>query len=410
MNPFRRVSFFPDRRFASILASAVIARPAFLLLLAALLPLAACQNSSSAEQKQAASPPPPAPAVKIARPIVKEVREWDDFTGRIEAVDRVELKARVSGYLEKVNFKAGEKVKKGELLFVIDPRPFKAQLAFAEAELEKARARRQLAVSDWQRAVDLFNVKAISREEYDARRKGLSEISAEVKSAAANVEAARLNVDFTKITAPISGRIGRELLTVGNLVKSDDTLLATVTSTDPMYVYVDADEQALLKYRRHAARIKSKTGLRGVAVQLGLADEKDFPHAGTLDYVEPQEHSPTGTIALRGVFANPDELLSPGFFARLRLSAGPPYTAVLLPNRAIGSDQAQKFVWVVTPERQIAYRGVELGAPIGNSRVIEKGIDPNDWIVIEGAQKLKAGMKVAPEKITLDSPPSADFL
>jgi multidrug efflux system membrane fusion protein len=361
-----------------------------------------CKNAGAPGDQPPQGPPP---NVKIAQPLSQNVTEWDEYTGRIEAVEAVDIRSRVSGYLDKVNFKDGEKVKKGDLLFVIDPRPFKAQLDYASAELERIKSKKELAVNDMARAERLFSVKAISKEEYDARQKGLREAAAAVESASANVVTARLNLEFTQIRAPIDGRIGRELITPGNLVKSDDTLLTTIVSTDPVYVYVDADERAVLKYRRQMHQQgKRDAGIEGTPVELALTDETDFPHRGALDYIAPREDSATGTVTLRGVFANADELLRPGFFARMRVRAGEPYPGLLLPDRAIGTDQAQRFVWVANQANQVEYRKVELGAHIGQSRVIRKGVNAEDWVVIEGLQKLKPGIKVNPERISLAEP------
>ncbi|MGZ8214475.1 MAG: efflux RND transporter periplasmic adaptor subunit [Methylosarcina sp.] len=358
-----------------------------------------CKNNADSADQPPQGPPP---AVKIAQPASRNVTEWDEYTGRIEAVESVEIRARVSGYLDKVNFKAGEKVKKGDLLFVIDPRPFKAQLDYAIAELERVKSRKELAVNDMERAEKLFKVKAISKEEYDARQKGLREASAAVESSSANVVTARLNLEFTQVRAPINGRIGRELITAGNLVKNDDTLLTTIVSTDPVYMYVDADERAVLRYRRQMKLSgRSDAGVQGTPVELALTDEEDFPHRGVLDYIAPREDTATGTVTLRGVFPNPDELLSPGFFARMRVSASESYPALLVPDRAIGTDQAQRFVWVTNQTDQVEYRPVELGAHIGQSRVIKKGVSAGEWVVIEGLQKLKPGIKVTPERISV---------
>lgn len=369
-----------------------------LLAVAALAILVGCKNTAEPSAKPGQGP---APNVKIAQPLTQDVTEWDEFTGHIEAIGSVEVRARVSGYLEHVNFKAGAKVKKGDLLFLIDPQPFKAQLNYAEAELERAKSHRELAKHDQERAERLFRAKAISEEEYDARSTGLHEAVAAVKSAEANVYSARLNLEFTQVRAPIDGRIGRELVTEGNLVSgggADATQLTFIVSTDPVYVYVDADERSVLKYRRLAG----KTGMSAqTPVQLAVADEADFPHQGKLDYLSPREDAATGTVNLRGVFANPDGLLSPGFFARMRVRGSAPYPALLLPDRAIGTDQAQRFVWVINQDNQAEYRKVVLGAHIGQSRVITEGVKPGDWVVIEGLQKLKPGVKVNPERIAI---------
>jgi len=349
--------------------------------------------------------PMPPPNVKAAKAIAQEVREWDEFTGRVAAVNTVEVRARVSGFLEKQHFSAGSTVKRGDLLFVIDQKPFKAQLNFAKAELERAKVKLDLAKTDMKRAENLSRANAISREEYDTRRETLRETSAAVASAEANVYTAQLNLDYSEIRAPIAGRISREMVTVGNLVNAggDAAVLATIVAIDPVYVYVDADEQSVLKYRRNRLGSTAAADLTGIAVQLALADEPDYPHDGRLDYIAPQENPNTGTISLRGVFANPDGLLSPGLFARMRVQGSQPYQALLLPERAIAADQAQNFVWVVKPDNQLEYRTVTLGARVGPFRAVTSGLNAEDWVVIEGGQKLKAGLSVKPERIELNA-------
>jgi multidrug efflux system membrane fusion protein len=351
-----------------------------LLTLVALVTMSGCGNQTDSNAKPVQTQPP---SVKIAQALIQDVTEWDEYTGRIEAVSSVDVRARVSGYLEKVNFKAGEKVKKGDLLFLIDPKPFSAQLNYAEAELERAKAKRELAKNDLGRAGNLLRGKAISEEEFDARGKGLREA----------------------VRAPIAGRIGRELITEGNLVSgggADATRLTFIVSTDPVYVYVDADERSVLKYRRQSRQDGSDNiGAGQTPVQLAVADETGFPHQGNLDYISPREDTATGTVTLRGVFTNPDGLLSPGFFARIRVRGNAPYPAILLPDRAIATDQAQRFVWAVNQDNQVEYRQVVLGAHIGQSRVITQGLKPGEWVVIEGLQKLKPGIKVNPQRISL---------
>ncbi|MDD2761568.1 MAG: efflux RND transporter periplasmic adaptor subunit [Methylomonas sp.] len=362
--------------------------------------LAACDKPSQDQ------PPRPEAVVKIAQALRQEITEWDEYTGRIEAVEAVEVRARGGGLLQKVNFAAGALVKPGDLLFEIDPKPFEAQLDYATAELERAKIKHELAKNDLVRAENLFEAKAISIEEYDARQKGLRETAAAVTSAEATVHAAKLNLDYTAIKAPIGGRIGREMVTAGNLIKSggDGTLLTHIVSTDKVYVYVDADERSVLKYRRRARQPGQGAGdWQGTPVQLALADEAEFPHQGRLDYVAPQANAATGTVTLRGVFANADELLSPGFFARMRVRASDPYPATLLPDRAIGSDQAESFVWIVKPDNQLDYRRVELGPLIGSMRVVRAGLKADDWVVVEGGQKLRPGSSVKPERIVLDA-------
>jgi len=371
------------------------------LLLFLTLILIGCNSKNDATANKAQMP---VPNVKMAQPLTQDVTEWDEFTGRIEAVSSVDVRARVSGYLEKVNFKAGELVKKGDLLFQIDPKPFAAQLNFAVAELARAKAKHDLAKNDLERAERLFGGKAISEEEHDARTKGSQETFAAVQSAEANVATAKLNLDFTKIRAPIDGRIGRELITEGNLVGgggADATLLTFIVTVDPIYVYVDVDERSALKYRRLA--LHENNQVQAIPVQLAVADETDFPHLGHLDYISPKADITTGTISLRGVLANADGLLSPGFFARMRVRGSAPYSAMLVPDRAIATDQAQRFVWVVNQEQKVEYRQVVLGAHVGQFRVITQGLKADEWVVIEGMQKLMPSLQVNAERISLES-------
>jgi multidrug efflux system membrane fusion protein len=372
---------------------------AWLLAVLWLLQLQAC--GSPAGQDPTAKPPPPVP-VKAAAPLQKEVTEWDEYTGRIEALESVEIRARASGYLDRVNFKDGDRVKKGDLLFVIDQRPYRVELSRTEAELERARTRVELARNSLERAEHLRKSKAISEEDYDGRSKGLREASAAVKSAAAAVQTARLNLDFTEVRAPIGGRIGRELITVGNLVKADETLLTSIVSTDPVYVYVDADERAVLRYRRLvAAGQRASARTSRIPAELALLDETGFPHQGYLDYVEPRMDAGTGTLRVRGVFPNPSELLSPGLFARLRVHAGAPRPALLIPERAIGTDQGQKFVWIAKNDGAIEYRRIVPGPQYGSLRAVAEGLEPDDQVIVEGIAKLRPGVKVQAERIAV---------
>ncbi|MDD4914559.1 MAG: efflux RND transporter periplasmic adaptor subunit [Methylococcales bacterium] len=345
----------------------------------------------------------PPPVVKVAQPLSRNATEWDEYTGRVEAINAVDVRARVGGYLEKVNFTAGAKVNKGDLLFQIDPRPYKAQLNYATAELERARSRHELARNDLRRAESLYNEKAISAEEFDMRSKGLREAAAAVESAEANLYSARINLDYCEIRAPITGRIARELITAGNLVTGGDTtVLTSIVSIDPVYVYMDVDEQAVLKYRRQRLQQGRGSGdLKGTPVELAVADEAGYPHKGQIDYVSPREDAATGTVTLRAVFSNPDELLSPGFFAHSRVRSATPYSALLIPDKAIATDQAQRFVWVVSQDNHAAYRKVEPGARIGQMRVITQGLQAGEWVVVDGLQKLKPGAPVKAEQIVL---------
>ncbi|MCI0453548.1 MAG: efflux RND transporter periplasmic adaptor subunit [Candidatus Dadabacteria bacterium] len=343
---------------------------------------------------------------------MRELIEWDEYTGRLEAVESVEVRARVSGYLQSINFKEGAIVKKGNLLFVIDPRPYKAELDRAEAELKVAKARLELAKNDLARAKKLLTVRAISEEEADTRSANVNVAQATLEQAKASVEAARLNVEFTQVTAPITGRISRELVTEGNLINggTGGTLLTTIVSLDPIYCYAEADEQAFLKYIRLA---REGTRLSSREVQnpayLALADEEGFPHKGYIDFVNNRLDPDTGTITGRAIFPNPDLTLTPGLFARIRIPGSGKYNAILLPDEAIGSDQSQRFVMIVNKENTTEYRKVELGPIVNGLRIIREGLKPEDWVIVKGVQRVMPGVKVDPQKEKI-TPKDENFL
>ncbi|QFY44734.1 efflux RND transporter periplasmic adaptor subunit [Candidatus Methylospira mobilis] len=361
--------------------------------------LSACSRGTG-NANTAAPSMPPSP-VKTALPVVRTLVDWDEYSGRLESVGSVEIRARVNGYLEKVCFKAGDKVRKGDLLFVIDQRPYRIEFQHAQAEVERTRARLDLAQNDYERAERLFRAKAISAEEQDARSKGLREATATMNSAVATMEAARLNLTFTEVRAPISGRIGRELITTGNLVNGNGggaSLLAEIVSIDPIYLYIDADELSILKYRRltrEGKRVNDRD--TELPAEMQLMNEADFPHQGVIDYVDPRMNADTGTLRIRAVFSNGDDQLSPGFFARLRIPGSEPHDAILIPDRALGTDQGQKFIWVVAADNTVEYRKVKTGALSQGLRVISEGLAPQERVVIEGVQRLKSGAKVQPE-------------
>jgi multidrug efflux system membrane fusion protein len=355
--------------------------------------------SPSAPAKPAAPPPVP---VKTTLPQTRQVLDWDEYTGHVEAMETVEIRARVSGYLEQVGFEDGAKIRKGDLLFVIDQRGYLTELKRAEAELQRTRTKLELAENDLKRAERLKQSKAISDEEYDSRSKGLAESTATLHSAETAVEMAKLNLDFTQVRSPIDGRIGRELITVGNLVNADQTLLTTIVSTDPMYVYVDADERSILKYRRlTAGGLRGQNGKANIVAQLGLIDETGYPHTGYIDYVDPRMDAATGTLRVRAVFPNPKELLSPGLFARIRIHGGSPHPALLIPGRAVVTDQDQNYVWVAKADGSVDYRKVRLGKLFGTFRTVEQGLGKNDAVVVDGIAKLRPGARVKPEPITV---------
>lgn len=393
-----------------LLVWATLRFASMVICVAVVLAVSGC--GQSAGQSAPAAPPP---EVKIAQPVRQKVREWDYYPGRIEAMESVEIRARVDGYLEKVNFKAGDRVKKGDLLFVIDPRPFQAELERTRAQLEQAQARLELSQSNFARAERLIGKNFVTREEYDIRRSEVKEAEAAVRSAEAEVKTAELNLEFTHIRSPIDGMVGRELIDEGNLVRgggADATVLTFVVSVDPVHVYVDVDEKLALKYRNLARQGRSeKTGSGGsntpedvVSMEIGLASETGFPHRGYIDYESPRLDITTGTLNLRGVFADPDGLLKPGLFARVRIPATEaPYQAILLPNRAITSNLAQKVVWVLDKDNQVSSRQVELGPVVEGLRVIRQGLKQDEWVVVEGIQKLREGIKVNPQRINLAS-------
>jgi multidrug efflux system membrane fusion protein len=342
----------------------------------------------------------PTPTVTVNQPVNRELVEWDEYQGWLNPVDMVEVRARVNGYLESVHFKEGAIVKKGDLLFVIDPRPYQAELAQQEAALNQAETRLELANNDLTRAERLLKTKAISEEEADSRSKIKRETEAALRSAKAAVEIAKLNLEYTQITAPITGRIGRKMITEGNLVNSNQgqaTLLTTIVSLDPIYCYFDAEETAILKYQELAREGKNLDLRSGkVPCELELANEHGFPHKGVLDFVDNRVNSGTGTLRVRGIFDNPEPnySLEPGFFVRVRVPGSAKYRALLIPDQAVGSDQDQKFVYVVNGQDAVEYRSVQLGPVYDGMRIVRKGLDSKDWVVVNGLMSIRPGVKV----------------
>lgn len=337
--------------------------------------------------------------VFVTSAVGRDVVEWDEYTGRLAAPDRVEVRARVSGYLQSANFKEGEMVKAGDLLFVIDPRPYQARFDRADADLKEADAKLKLAQLNDRRTVKLAADKVIAQEEIDTRRNELLQEQAAYLAAKADYDDAKLNLDFTRVTAPISGRISRKLVTEGNLIRGSDTgdptLLTTIVSLDPIYCYFEIDERAVLKYQR-LDREGKRPSSRRVAnpVRLQLADEADFMHAGTMNFVENQLDPETATVQVRAVFDNPDLALSPGMFARVKLLGSGSYKAVLIPDKAVVSDQSQKFVNIVKADGSVDYRKVELGPIIDGLRVVRSGVEAGDRVITRGLQRLLPGVKV----------------
>ena len=364
---------------------------------------------------QPAAQAPPPPKVTVVLPVEREVTEWDEYTARFDAVDSVEVRPRVNGYLQEIHFKDGAMVKKGDLLFLIDPRPYEAVRRRAEAELLQAKSRLALTQKNFARVAELLPSHAISQEEADIRESTLREAEAAVLSAQAALDAAALDVEFTHITAPVSGRIGRKLVTEGNLITggvgTEGTLLTTIVSLDPIYVYFEADERAFLKYSRLALsgqRPSSRDYKNPVRVALG--DEKDFVHEGVMDFVDNQLDRGTGTIVGRAILPNPDLTLTPGLFARLRLPGSGKYRALLLPDEAVGTDQSRKFVFVVDADGKAQYRAVTTGPLIDGLRVVRDGLTARDSVIVSGLQRVRPGVKVDAQPAATPAPPAGASL
>lgn len=342
---------------------------------------------------------PPA-NVTVSQPVARDLFEWDEYSGRLDAVDSVEIRARVGGYLQSVNFKDGAEVKKGDLLFVIDPRPYQADLDRALADLAQAQSRLDLASNEYARAQRLIETKTISVEEADTRFKNKTEADAAFQSARATVESAKLNLEYTRITAPIDGRISRRMMTEGNLIStSQSPVLTTIVSLDPIYCYFDADERSVLKYQQLAREGKRENIRDGkVICELELANETGFPHKGTLDFVDNRVDPGTGTLKVRAIFPNGDRILQPGFFARVRVPGTGKYDAMLIPDAAIGTDQDKKFVFVVNEKNVPEYRVVTLGPMIDGLRVVRDGVKAGEWIIVNGLMTVRPGVPVKPTR------------
>jgi multidrug efflux system membrane fusion protein len=363
--------------------------------------------SDAEHSKAAAAGPPPAPQVSVAEVLCKQIADIDEFTGRLEAPNTVEVRPRVSGYLQKVTFTEGAIVQRGDVLFEIDPRPFQAEADRLKGDLEQAKAELARAQNDFQRAERLHNNDGMSKEEYDRRASAQSSAQARIASIEGSLRGAELNLEFTRITAPITGRVGRAEITEGNLVDagaSPGKPLTTLVSLDPIYVYFDADEQTFLKYAQSS---KSK-GLNTV-VLLGLANEDGFPHTGRISFVDNQVSSTTGTIKVRGTFPNKNLALTPGLFARVRMQAAGTYSGCLAKDAAIVTDLSQKFVYVVDQNNKLERRPVILGPITEGLRVVRQGLKPGDVIVVNGLQRVRPGAQVSPTKVPMtdDSGPAA---
>lgn len=358
---------------------------------------------------KAPTPPvPPPAAVTVATPLVREITEWDEFTGRLAAVESVEVRPRIDGYVESVGFVEGALVRAGDVLLVIDRKPFAAALARAEAEVAAATARFDLARSEERRAVELASRRLIAEQDVDARRQRRAEAEAQLAAAQAVRTAAALDLGYCEVRAPISGRVGRRLVTAGNLVSGGEdnaTLLTTIVSLDPIHVYITGDEQDYLRYL-HMARAGAPPNVRDVRIpaRMRLADESGWPHAGQVDFIDNQIDRSTGTILGRAVFPNPDGTLTPGLFAQLQVRGAGPYKALLVPDSAIAADQARRIVYVLGEGNVAAARTVTPGRLVGTLRVITAGLQATDRVVINGQARIRPGMVVAPGEGRIEAP------
>jgi RND family efflux transporter MFP subunit len=355
------------------------------------LATAGCGREQPAAQAVGDRPSPP--VVLVAPAMRKTVEEFDEYSARLAAVEQVQVRSRVSGTLDRVYFRDGQPVTKGTLLFTIDPRPFAAEVARNEANLALARSQAQLAKIELSRAEALLPSRAIAPQEADQARATLRNADSSVRAAEAALATARLNLEFTRIAAPIDGRASRTSVTAGNLVSANDTVLTSLVSTNPVYAYFDASEAAFLKYGQAAAEPQAKP-----VVWMGLFDEQGYPHRGRIDFVDNRLSPDSGSIQMRAVFDNAKGRLTPGLSARIRVVAGKPYLATLVPDRAITTDQTRKLVLVVRPDRVVEQREVNPGALIEGMRVVS-GVQPGEQIVVDGLQRATPGAPVTPQPV-----------
>ena len=326
--------------------------------------------------------------------------EWDEFIGRLEAPASVEIRARVSGYLEKIHFKEGSDVKAGDLLITIDPRPYQAVVDRAQADFERAQVHVELARMESKRAKALIESKAIAVEEIEQRHQALAEAEAGLRSARATLETATLDLEFTQLKSPITGRVGQALVTEGNLVSggsnnSNATVLTNIVSVDPIHCYLDVDEQSALKYRELRRLGKRASALdQEIVAEMGLANEQGFPHKGVIDFVDNRLDPSTGVIRSRALFANPGGAMAPGFFARVRIPGSGKYAALLVRDNAVGSDQGKPFLFVVGADKIVKQVPVEIGPLHAGLRVVKSGITKDDLVIVDGVALARNGVRV----------------
>lgn len=376
------------------------ARLAFLVLIG--LALAACGQKPKTEAAL--------PVVTVSAPLQKDVVDWDDFVGRFEAMDQVDVRPRVSGYLTRIGFKDGELVKKGQVLFEIDPRPYQATLDQAKAQAERAQAAVQNARTALERGKALLAARAISQEEFDNRQATERQATADLAAAEANVRNAALNLSFTQVTAPLAGRVSDRRVAVGNLVNADNTVLTTIVSLDPIRFSFDGSEALYLKYQRdnrEGRRRSSREASNPVLIR--LQDESEYRWKGRMDFVDNSLNTTSGTIRGRAVVDNPDGFLTPGMFGHLRLLGSAPYHAMLVPDQAVSTDQAQQIVYVLAPDGTVREQIVKTGPMVDGLRVIKTGLKADDEVVIDGLTRVRPGAKAkgAPGRIVLRPPDPA---
>lgn len=372
----------------------------------ALAVLAAC---SGGHAEEAGMPPPP--QVSAAPVLVKQVSQWDEFSGRVEAVQSVELRPRVSGYIDKVNYVEGQEVKKGDVLFTIDARSYQAEFNRAQAELARARTQATLARSESERARRLAEQQAIAAETAEQRRAAADQSGAQVMAAQAALDAARLNLEFTKVRAPIDGRAGRAMVTAGNLVTAGDaaSVLTTLVSLDTVHVYFDADESTFLRYAQMARKGERPSERdEALPVKVGLSGEEGFPHDGKVDFLDNQVARSTGTIGVRALLDNRERLFTPGLFARVRLLGSGQFQAVLIDDKAVLTDQDRKYVYVVDKDGKAQRKDVQLGRTAEGLRIVEMGLAAGDKVIVDGVQKVfMPGMPVQAKPVAMQPLPAA---
>lgn len=382
-------------------------RAAFGLFILMLLALAGCGHS----QADSGQEPPPSAIVIVDQPVEQSVVDYVEYTGRTDAAESVEIRARVTGFLNAVRFAEGTEVEKGAALYEIDDREYQADLSAARAELAGAQAHQEKTTTDFKRVEALKEKKAASAEEFDRADAAKKEADASVESAQAKQIRAQLNVDFSRIAAPISGKISRSLTTVGNLINGDVTVLTSIVSVDPIYVYFDVDERTILTLKKQVreGQLASKNN-EEIPVLMGLTIDKDYPHQGTIDFIENRVDPRTGTVRVRGTFKNPrpekgERVLDAGLFARIRVPIGRPKPSLLVAERAIGTDQGQKFLYVVDDKNEVVFRPVRLGATHDGLRTITEGLNAGERVIIDGLQRVRPGSVVQPKPGEMRSRP-----